>query len=70
MKKIIETWNNLPKTAKVFCYIAVSYILSEALIEIGKFEQTFLIRVSAQLINLTIVFIGDLVTEIKSRLEK
>jgi len=70
MKKIIAIWNSLPKTAKVFCYVAISYILSEALIEIGKFEQTFLIRISAQLINLALVFIGDLITEIKGRIEK
>ena len=70
MKKIKEIWDNLPKTLKVFVYMAVSYILSEGLIEIGKFEQTFLIRVSAQLINLALVFIGDLVTEIKARLIK
>lgn len=69
MKKIQEIWNNLPKTIKVFFYISLSTILSEVLIEIGRFEQTFLIRISAQLINLGLVFLGDVITEVKTRIE-
>lgn len=66
MNKIQEMWDSLPKSAKVLVYMIVSFILSEGLIEIGKFEQTFLIRVSAQIINLLLVFIVDLVKEIKA----
>ena len=66
MKKIQEVWDNLPKSAKVLVYMIISFILSEGLIEIGKFEQTFLIRVSAQIINLLLVFIVDLVKEVKA----
>ena len=67
MSKIQEVWDSLPKSAKVLVYMIVSFILSEGLIEIGKFEQTFLIRVSAQIINLLLVFIVDLVKEVKAR---
>ena len=63
---IQKLWDSLPKSAKVLVYMIISFILSEGLIEIGKFEQTFLIRVSAQIINLLLVFIVDLVKEIKA----
>jgi hypothetical protein len=69
-EKIITTWDSLPKSARVLIYVSISTILAEAIIEIGKFEQTFFIRVLAQLINLGIVFIQDLITEIKALTNK
>jgi thiamine pyrophosphate-dependent acetolactate synthase large subunit-like protein len=68
--KIKEIWEALPKSAKVLFYVGISTVLAEAVIELGNFEQTFLIRVLAQLINLLIVFIQDLIVEVKARLEK
>lgn len=67
MKKFIE---KLPKTVKVFFYIAISIVLSEALIEIGGFKQTFIIRILAQIINLVIVFLQETIPEVKNRLAK
>ena len=67
---IIETWNNLPKTIKVFFYIALSIILSESAIELLQLEQTFVIRILAQLINLGLVFIEEAVPAVKKRIIK
>ena len=70
MNRITKLWENLPKTLKVFCFIALSTILSELAIELGGLEQTFLIRISAQLINLGLVGVEESVPAIKSRLKK
>ena len=66
-----EKWENLDPTLKVFIYLAISTILSEILIDLGNLEQTLLVRISAQLINLAIVFIEkDLVPALKRKLKK
>lgn len=65
-----KVWNSLPKTIKVFVYLVVSIILSEALIEIAHLDQGFLVRVSAQVINLTLVVLEEGIPAIKTRLTK
>lgn len=70
MNKIKEIWGSLPKTVKVFFYIAISIILSEALIELGGIEKTFIVRVLAQIINLIMVFLEEAIPEVKNRLSK
>lgn len=70
IKAVKETWESLPKTIKVFCYIVVSIILSETLIELGNLERTYFVRVLSQIINLAIVFIKEAVPEVKKRLSK
>ena len=68
MKKIIEFWNALPKTVRVFCYIGLSEILAEVAIELGSFEQVFLIRTLSRIINLALVFLQEAIPAIKQRL--
>jgi len=70
MNRITKLWENLPKTLKVFCFLALSTILSELVIELGGLEQTFLIRTLAQIINLGLVGVEESVPAIKSRLKK
>ena len=70
MNKITTLWESLPKTIKVFCFLALSTILSELAIELGGLEQTFLIRTLAQIINLGLVGVEESVPAIKSRLKK
>ena len=70
MNRITKLWENLPKTLKVFCFLALSTILSELAIELGGLEQTFLIRTLAQIINLGLVGVEESVPAIKSRLKK
>lgn len=70
MKKILELWESLSKPTKVFFYLAVSTILSEVLVELGNLDRTFIVRVSAQLINLVLVVLETGVTGIKTRLKK
>lgn len=66
-----QKWENLDPTLKVFIYLSISTILSEILIDLGNLEQTLLVRISAQLINLAIVFIEkDLVPALKRKLKK
>lgn len=66
-----EKWENLDPTLKVFIYLAISTILSEILIDLGNLKQTLLVRISAQLINLAIVFIEkDFVPALKRKLKK
>jgi hypothetical protein len=65
MQKIKLFWDSLPKTVKVFFYMVLSTCLAEALIELKGIQQTYIIRVLAQLINLGIVFLEDIVPEIK-----
>ena len=69
MEKIKEIWALLPKTAKVFLYIAFSVLLAELAIELGNFEQTFFVRFLAQVINLALVFLQEAVPAIKERLK-
>jgi len=68
MSRIINIWESMPKTVKVFFYLVISIILSETLIEIGNLERTFIIRISAQIINLILVYLGEVVPEVKNRL--
>ena len=70
MNRITKLWENLPKTIKVFCFLALSTLLSELAIELGVLSQTFLVRISAQLINLLLVGLEQGVPEIKARLSK
>jgi hypothetical protein len=70
MNKIIAIYESLPKTVKVFGYLALSTILAELLIELGGLEQTFLVRISAQLINLGLVFAEQTAGTVKERLRK
>ena len=70
MNRITKLWENLPKTLKVFCFLALSTILSELVIELGGLEQTFLIRTLAQIINLGLVGVEEGVPAIKARLKK
>lgn len=65
--KLSEVWNRLPKTAKVFVYLVVSILLSESLIELAHLEQGFIVRVLAQVVNLTLVFLQEAVPAVKSR---
>lgn len=70
-KSMQQKWENLDPTLKVFIYLSISTILSEILIDLGNLEQTLLVRISAQLINLAIVFIEkDLVPALKRKLKK
>lgn len=66
----MKIWNELPKTVKVFFYLAGSTILAEILIELGALEQTVIVRVLAQLINLGVVFLEESVPSVKTRLKK
>ena len=68
--KIKERWEALPKVIKVFCYIALSEVLAELLIELTGIEQTFIIRASARVINLAIVFMEDSVPAIRTWVSK
>jgi hypothetical protein len=70
MNKIIAIYESLPKTVKVFGYLALSTILAELLIELGGLEQTFLVRITAQLINLGLVFIEQSAGVVKERFRK
>jgi hypothetical protein len=70
MNKIIAIYESLPKTVKVFGYLALSTILAELLIELRGLEQTFLVRISAQLINLGLVFAEQTAGTVKERLRK
>ena len=70
MKKVIKKWNKLPKSVKVFFYMVLSTILAEGLIELGSLEQSFVIRILAQVINLAIVLIEDVEPIIKAKLKK
>lgn len=71
MSKFISYWNNeMPKTLKVFFYLVVSIILSETLIELGNIEQGFIVRVSAQIINLILVFLEESIPAVKKKFKK
>lgn len=67
---MLKIWNELPKTIKVFFYLALSTILSELAIELGGLEQTFLIRILAQLINLGIVFLEESIETVRFGLKE
>lgn len=64
---MLAIWEKLPKTAKVFFYLALSTILAEVLVELTAIDQTFIVRVSAQLINLIIVALQESVPVIRDR---
>jgi hypothetical protein len=70
MEKLQTIWDVLPKTVKVFIYLAISTILSEVLVELKTVDQTFLVRISAQLINLAIVLVQEVIPAIKNRIAK
>ena len=64
MKKF---WEELNKPTKVLSYLVVSTILSEVLIELGNFDKTFIVRISAQLINLALVTLEAGVKKVRSK---
>ena len=70
MNKIKTSWESLPKTIKVFFFLALSTILAECLIELGGIDQTFIVRISAQIINLILVAIEESIPAIKARIKK
>ena len=70
MDKIKAHWEKLPKTIKVFVYLAVSIILSEGLIELGGLEQGFIVRILAQIINLGLVLLEETAPAIRAKLSK
>ena len=70
MEKVKAFWGALPKTLKVFVYIVVSIILSEGLIELGNLEQGFIVRVLAQIVNLSIVFLEEAIPEVRKRMSE
>ena len=70
MTKIKQIWEALPKTVKVFFYIAISIVLSEGLIEVANLEQTFVVRVLAQIINLLIVLVEEVEPVVRAKLTK
>ena len=63
-------WNKLPKTAKVLVYVIISTILAELLIELGGMEQSFFIRAGAQIVNVLIVFLQELIPTVRAKLNK
>lgn len=67
---IKSQWEALPKTAKVFFYVAVSFILSEIAVELGAFDEIFIPRVLGGLINIALVFIEEAVPEVRKRINK
>lgn len=70
LERIRSIWGQLPKTAKVFFYLAISTILGEILIELQVIEQTVIVRILAQLINLVIVFLQESVPALQARLRR
>ena len=67
---VVNFWNKLPKTAKVFVYIAISMVLSEVVVELGNMEDAFLVRISAGIINLLLVFLQESVPAVRAKLSK
>ena len=70
INKIKLVWALLPKTGKVLLYVIISTILAEVLIELGGMEQIFFVRVSAQVVNVLIVFLQETVPAVRDRLTK
>lgn len=70
MEKVKTFWNSLPKTAKVFCFIFISYTLDAIAKELGVYPDSALARYFVGLINIIIVLIGETVPAIKTRLLK
>lgn len=66
----MKWFDSLPKTVKVFFYLALSTILAEVLVELKVFEQTFIVRVLAQLINLGLVFLEESVPAVRAKFKK
>jgi hypothetical protein len=64
------TWNKLPKTAKVFVYVFVSYTLKAISVELGMLEDSALADYLVGVINLAIVFIQEAVPAVKAKLVK
>lgn len=63
-----EFWGKLPKTVKVFCYISISILLSEGLIELKGLDSTFAIRSLAGIINIVLVLLEESVPAIRNKL--
>lgn len=70
MEKLKQFWGTLPKTAKVFVYLAVSTLLSEWLIELRAMEPTMWVRYLVQIINLLIVLLQESVPAVAARFRK
>lgn len=67
MDKILLIWDRLPKTIKVFFYLSVSTIFAEILIELKAVEQTLIVRILAQIINLAIVALQESIPAIREK---
>ena len=67
---MLAQWNKLPKTLKVLVYVIISTILAELLIELGGMEQSFFIRAGAQIVNVLIVFLQELIPAVRAKLGK
>lgn len=70
MNKIKEYWDKLPKTVKVFFYIAFSYSLKELAVYLGAFEDSFFADYLVGLINIVIVFLEESVPAVRAKLSR
>lgn len=70
MERLKEYWGKLPKTAKVFFYIALSYSLKELAVYLGAFKDSFFADYLVGLINIGIVFLEESVPAVRDRLRR
>ena len=70
MERVKTLWGNLPKTVKVFFYLAVPLVLAEILIELRGMEDVLYVRISAGLIHLLIVALEETVPAVKDLISK
>ena len=69
-KKIQVLWGKLPKTVKVFCFLAVSYTLKAVAVELGAFEDSFFADYLVGIINIALVFFPEAVPEARKLLKR
>ena len=69
MDKIKNIWASLPKTVKVFFYIAASYTLKFIAVELGFFEDSAIADYLVGLINIIIVLTEESVPVIRNKLK-
>lgn len=71
MQEILNRWNALPKTVKVFVYLAVSALLGQLSIDLGLIAENSLLAKYALIpINIAIVLLQETAPAVKSRLTK
>lgn len=70
MEKIKAFWEGLPKTVKVFAFLAVSSFLAEVIVELGGLEQTLTVRWLGVYINLIIVGVIEATPILRDKLSK